>query len=1051
MHDDRSLIERRLFRVARDRIDTALTGASHPLTVEAWEVPGEPVPVAQAAAAAFEPFQIGSMFGRPWGTTWFRMTGTVPADWAGRTVLAAINLGFGHSPGFQSEGLVWVRDGDDWVPWRGLHPLNHHLPIGAPAQGGETVDWLVEAASNPEISIYGDPNSDITTARTGPIYNLRKAAFVESHTDVVALREDIRAIDGLRKQLPDDQPRSHEILRALEDMLDTLDLDDVPGSAGQARECLAEVLSRPAHASAHQISAIGHAHIDSAWLWPLRETRRKCSRTFSNVLALMDEDPEFMFGCSQAVQYDWMREGFPTIFQGIKDKVAGGQWVPVGGMWVEADTNLAGGEALIRQITHGQRFFEEHFGVECTEVWIPDVFGYPASLPGIMAACGIDRFLTQKLSWNRTNRFPHHSFWWEGIDGSTVFTHFPPVETYNSTVDAHELAHAVRTFTDKGRANRSLLPFGYGDGGGGPTARMLGQYHRAKDLEGSPKLQIEAPSAFFDKAIEEYTDAPRWVGELYFEMHRGTFTSQAATKAGNRRCEARLREAEAWVVAAHGTDAAAPQVMERLDALWKDVLLLQFHDILPGSSIGWVHREAAETYERVEVELEEIIGDAVRAVAGPGTDSVTYVNPAPVPYCGVAVTEVVDAEGQQFTYGGTAQWVDACPMSVTLPSADLPAGVAPVTSTDGSDGVVLDNGLVRVVIDGNGHVASLVDLTTGREAVAPGQVAGVLQLHPDLPVEYDAWDIEDFDVRRPTPVTQTDEVTLLDAGPMMGRVRVSRTEGPSRFEQTYELAAGTKRLDVRCYVEWGHRERLLKVAFPLDLHTDQVTREIQFGQLTTPIHTNTSWDTARFEFCAHRWVHVTEPGFGVAVLNDCKYGYDAQRTRSSLADGTEVPTTTVRLSLLKAAVWPDPVQDEGEHTFTYSLLVGDGRLDDGVVVAEGYRLNQPPRQLHIGATGERSPLAPPTGTPVVASDSPTVVVEAVKPADDGSGDVVVRCYESAGGRARTTLRLGFAATAARTTDARERDLPGHSDAPVVDGTVAVELRPFEVRTLRITR
>ena len=376
---------------------------------------------------------------------------------------------------------------------------------------------------------------------------------------------------------------------------------------------------------------------------------------------------------------------------------------------------------------------------------------------------------------------------------------------------------------------------------------------------------------------------------------------------------------------------------------------------------------------------------------------------------------------------------------------------APVTTTTGPDGVVLDNGLVRVVVDADGHVASLVDLSTGREAVAPGEVAGVLQLHPDLPVEYDAWDVEDFDVRRPTPVTQTDEVTVLDDGPMMGRVRVCRTEGPSRFEQTYELAAGARRLDVRCYVEWGHRERLLKVAFPLDLHTDQVTREIQFGHLTTPIHTNTSWDTARFEFCAHRWVHVAEPGFGVAVLNDCKYGYDAQRTRSTLEDGTEVPTTTVRLSLLKAAVWPDPVQDEGEHTFTYSLLVGDGRLDDGTVVAEGYRLNQPPRPLYLGGTGERSPLSPPTGTPVVSSSSPNVVVEAVKPADDGSGDVVVRCYEAAGGRARTTLRPGFGATTWRTTDARERDLPGHTDAPLVDGGVELELRPFEVRTVRISR
>ncbi|MFM7063456.1 MAG: alpha-mannosidase, partial [Actinomycetes bacterium] len=647
-------------------------------------------------------------------------------------------------------------------------------------------------------------------------------------------------------------------------------------------------------------------------------------------------------------------------------------------------------------------------------------------------------FLTQKLSWNRTNRFPHHSFWWEGIDGSTVFTHFPPVETYNSTVDAHELAHAVRTFTDKGRATRSLLPFGYGDGGGGPTARMLGQYHRAKDLEGSPRLQIEAPSTFFDKAVEEYSDAPRWVGELYFEMHRGTFTSQAATKAGNRRCEALLREAETWVVAAHGTDAAAPDVLDRLDRLWKDVLLHQFHDILPGSSIGWVHREAAETYARVADELEEVISRAAAAVSPTAERRAVWINPSPFPFRGVVA------------HGSGPVWVDAAPMAVAEPAAGLPDGVTPVSSTDGPDGTVLDNGLVRVVIDTDGHVASLVDLATGREAVAPGHVAGVLQLHPDLPAEYDAWDIEDYDVRRPVPVVGTTGTEVLETGPLVARVRVSRSDGPSTFEQTYELTAGSSRLDVHCDVDWQHRERLLKVAFPLDVHTDQATREIQFGQLTTPIHTNTSWDTARFEFCAHRWVHVGEPGFGVAVLNDGKYGYDAQRARSVLDDGTEVPTTTVRLSLLKAAVWPDPVQDRGAHRFTYSLLPGNGRVDDGTVVAEGYRLNQPPRPLATTGTGVAA-LAPPAGTVVVSSDSPVVVVEAVKPADDRSGDVVVRCYESAGSRTRTTLRLGFPASTARTTDARERDLPGHLSEPVVDGAVDLELRPFEVRTVRITR
>ncbi len=1046
MHDDRAITAERLFRVASQRIDPVLTGDAVPLTVTRWEVSGEPVPVADAVAADFEPFEIGGRFGRPWGTTWFRMTGTVPEAWSGLDVVADIDLGFRRSPGFQSEGLAWVERDGSWQPWRGLHPLNHHLPMGFPVVGGERLDVLVEAASNPEIGTLGDPNSDLLTAGDRPVYALASAHLTVRNTQVVALRADIRALEGLRQQLPTDDPRHHEILLALRRMLDVLDLEDVPGSAAAGRAELAAALALPAAASAHRISAIGHAHIDSAWLWPVRETRRKCSRTFSNALALMDDEPEFMFACSQAQQYDWMRTGYPTIFEGIRRKVADGQWVPVGSMWVEADTNLAGGEALIRQITHGQRFFEEHFGVTCTEVWLPDVFGYPASLPQIMTVCGIDRFLTQKLSWNRTNRFPHHSFWWEGIDGSTVFTHFPPVETYNSTMEANELAHAVRTFTDKGPSTRSLLPFGWGDGGGGPTAQMMDQYHRARDLDGSPRLTIEAPEAFFDAAIAEYADAPRWVGELYFEMHRGTFTSQAGTKLGNRRCEELLREAEAWLVASGETD---PATAERLDELWKHVLLLQFHDILPGSSIGWVHREAVEDYTAIRAELLELIERTAGRITG---GHAGWINPTPFAHHGVVIDDGAADPGrvQVLADGTGAAWLDTDAWTVSAaPATPLPDGTPPVVVRRDGTRIELSNGLVRAAIDEHGHLVSFIDDTTGREFVAAGESAGVLQLHPDLPNVYDAWDIEDFDLRRFTVIDAVDAVDVTDDGPLVARVVVGRTFGPSSVTQTIELRAGSPRLNVHVEADWHHQERLLKVAFPFDVQTDEITREIQFGNLTTPIHRNTSWDDARFEFCAHRWVHVHETGAGIALLNDSKYGHDALRTRSQLDDGSEVPTTTVRLSLLRGAKYPDPVQDQGHHEFTYSLLPTAGRLDDGRIVQEGYQLNQPVRRLAANAdTAADTPVASST---VVTSDRPTVVVETVKPADDGSGEVIIRCYEAAGGRADATLRLGVPASSVRIVDARERPLPGHDWLPVSDGQVPVTLRPFQIQTLAVRR
>ena len=1073
MHDDRPIVEQRLNRVVSQRIDRVLHGAQVPLEVTAWEVPGEPVGVDEAAAARFEPSSVGSMFGKPWGTTWFTMTGAVPEEWAGSKVDAIINLGFSFSPGFQSEGLIWDHDERGrWAPQRGLHPFNHDVYVGDPVQGGEQVSYFIEAASNPPIAFdRPDPNSDITTASTSPMYMLSAAHLTVVNTDVVALRHDIRTLQGLMNQLTLDQPRRHEILRALERMLDRLVMEDIVGSAGAARDELVEVLSRPAVPSAHRISAIGHAHIDTAWLWPIRETVRKCARTFSNVLTLMDADPDFRFACSQAAQYEWMRVGYPTIFEAIAERVAEGRWVVVGSMWVEADTNLAGGEALIRQITQGQAYFEEHFGVTCTEVWIPDVFGYSAALPQIMATCGVDRFLTQKLSWNKTNRFPHHSFWWEGIDGSTVFTHFPPVETYNATFDSGELAHSVRTFNDKGRATRSLMPFGFGDGGGGPTATMMEQFHRVRDLEGSPRVEIESPAEFFDAAIAEYPDAPRWVGELYFEMHRGTFTSQAKTKEGNRRCEMMLREAELWCVAAYGGSAADGYPAEALERLWKVVLVHQFHDILPGSSIGWVHREAEIAYAQVQAELTTVI-DAALAVLAPGrvtAERAALANPAPHAVDGVVVVDSApyssDPAAQVLSDGRVAARVRVPAMGVVVADPLELAGLASVQVASRS----LDNGLIRIELDDDGLITSIFDLVADREVVAVGQRANLLQLHPDYPNEYDAWDIEAFYRRNVADLVDVDAIEVLDGGPLVGRIRVTRSFRSSTISQTIELRAGSARIDVECEVDWQEREQMLKVAFPVDVHTDELTREIQFGHLRTAIHTNTSWDEARFEVCAHKWVDASEAGYGVAVLNDSKYGHDVTRTRTGVdpADpaasaGAGHPVTTMRLTLLRGSIYPDPLADLGRHHFTYSVLPHAGDLRTAGVIAQGYQLNTGVRVVNASAAAAADSVSPlvTVGETLVAIDNPAVVVEAVKAADDGSGDIIVRCYESFGGRATAKLDFGFAVASVAVVDGRERplaedraavDLRHGDDGDDGDDGATLRLRAFQIATLRITR
>ena len=634
MHQDREIIERRLARVRDEYITPAIWSPRRQLDAVMWSVPdsadgtvGEPVPVEEALAATdWVTARPGTAWGRPWGTVWFRLTGEIPTDWAGRPVEAILNLGFNDlAPGFMGEGLIWrCTESGEWVPERGLHPANHIVRITDGAGGGEQVSYLVEASANPLMWGLGStPQSDRDTAGSHPIYAVSAIDLAVVNVDVWDLHHDLRALIGLMKELPLDGPRRWEILHSIDRCLDAIDLEDVIGTAGRARAELADVLSRPAVPSAHKLSAVGHAHIDTAWLWPLRETRRKVTRSFSNALRLAEDDPEFRFACSQAVQYDWLRRDHPSVFADIAAAIERGQWIPVGGSWVEADGNVTGGESMARQFLQGQRFFREHFGVTCTEVWIPDVFGYPASFPQLFRLGGCERFLTQKMSWNRTNRFPHHSFLWEGIDGSRVFTHFPPVDTYSGMIEPFELAKAERQFAEKGVATRSMLLFGHGDGGGGPARDMLERFHRLRNIEGLPTITMESPAEFFDAAIEEYPDPPVWVGELYFEMHRGTYTSQARTKQGNRRCEVLLREAELWSVAAFGGRAEDGYPAEALDRIWKEVLTLQFHDILPGSSIGWVHREAEETHARLIAELEELIDaalDALRPLERTSTD-----------------------------------------------------------------------------------------------------------------------------------------------------------------------------------------------------------------------------------------------------------------------------------------------------------------------------------------------------------------------------------------------------------------------------------------------
>jgi alpha-mannosidase len=1023
MHDDSVLVERRIRRELGERLMPAMYSASIPMQVEAWDTPGEPVTYDEAMAALAtqaRPFTVGSKWSRPWGTTWFRFTADVPREWVGSRLEAVVDLGFHpDSAGFQSEGLVWTPGLDGGgVPLQGIHPRRTAVPL--PSAKAGPLEMIVEAAANPAFPMVGNRRGhlgSLANAGDQPMYTLRQASLSLRNDDVFHLLLDVEVLLGLMAALPAADKRRQRLLRELETAFNVIDLYDVAGTAAAARALLQPALLLFARDGAHQVVGVGHAHIDSAWLWPIRETVRKCARTFASATRMMDEYPEYRFVCSQAVQYHWMETKYPALFERIKDRVATGQWQPVGGMWVEADMNLPSGESIVRQLVHGQRYFESRFGVRCKEVWIPDVFGYPASLPQIFRAGGCDRFITQKLSWNKQNRFPHSTFHWQGLDGSSVLTHFPPVDTYNATVTSEEMVFSEQNFKEHGWSDWSLLPFGHGNGGGGPTREMIERSRRLADLDGAPRLTLGTTDFFFDQVESEVAagaPVPVWSGELYFEMHRGTLTSQAATKVGNRRCEALLREAELWW--ASGGEVPA-DVTAELDELWKEVLLQQFHDIIPGSSITWVYEDSEAAHRRVIARLEDLITGALARLAAE--------QPALANAATHARTEVVAVDGPPPGRTITQELHDgrhACMVSVPG------CGLGELRSQSVDDAVAVTersftNRHVALSWDLDGNISSIIDTRAGRELIPVGTQITV-EIAPDHPVEYDAWDVEAWTRGLGHAVGGVESVKVLDDGPLVATLEVTRRFGRSSMTQWITMRAASPRIDITFDIDWREDEQLLSLMVPLDVHAREAACDIQFGHVLRPTHASNSWDAAKFEVCAHRYVDLSEPSFGVAILNDGRYGHGVQ-------DGG------VRVSLLRAAKYPDPVQDHGRHRVTVSVMPHGPGLHD--VLRQAEALNLPLRAVPTGPLEDLP-------TPLVTLDGAGVEISAVKRSDDGSGDLVVRLYEACGDRAPVTVRLPH-----RIVDASMCNLleEAHTPLDVADGIVAITLQPFELVTLRL--
>ena len=1032
------------------RVKHMVYPATSEVNVESLDVHGEPILFEHAVSrGGWKPMAVGDEWGSAWDTTWLCFTGHIPQDWAQKSVHLRVRLeasGFGE--GFTAEGLVFSAAG---TPERAINVARDEVPLVEECVGGEPFEIYIEAAANPPVQWLGRPDNPNLDAQPygKPLFTLRRAELAVFDANARQLWIALQLLNEIATALPADEPRRARLAGMFEQVCNVIDKfrHDNARAVATAWAAVEPHLAATGGTATHHVVGVGHAHIDSAWLWPLRETIRKCARTFSTVLAYLADDPTARFSCSQAVQYAWMKKHYPTIFTGIKAAIKRGQWEPIGSMWVEPDGNMTSGESLVRQILLGRGFFENELGVSSTDVWIPDVFGYAATMPGIFTGCGIDRFVTQKLSWNEFNKMPHHTFWWEGLDGSRVLTHFPPVDTYNAMVSGDQIRDSAGRFSDSDWASVSLMPFGYGDGGGGPTKEMYERAIMARNQPAMPSMEVGTVAGFFDRAEAEAAQAgdrvATWTGELYFEKHRGTFTTQAATKAGNRRNGHRLREAEFMFAAARllGIDVSIPaqpapplavyEVTEptgrlwwadELQRAWELYLLNQFHDILPGSSIRWVgvdnqadHRTIAALCSRLTTAATTAIA---RQIGADATSSIVWNT------LSHHRSEVIEMVGGLYPVH-----VPSCGY-VAISNNDTRVIVAAVSMTTSDRSVTFANDEISCTFDlGSGRIVSLVELKSAYEAVAPGSEFNELQLFADYPNEYDAWDIDAPALANQLPINGSVEVGEPEGDELRRSITVETQFGSSTVSQTFVLRAGARRLDVETTVEWHENKRLLKVAFSVNARSLHATYEIAYGHVTRPTHRNTSWDQAQFEVCAHNWAHLGDATGGLAVINESKYGHDAK-------------SNVLRLTLLRSTGSPDPLADRGQHSFTYGLMPVSGDPFAAGIVAQGADANSP---LIVSGRASAAGVLPSTFS-FLTIDNPHVVLEAFKPAHDGDG-VILRVREARGGAAKATVDFGVAVRSAQRTDHTER--PVDQIVPLTNSSLSIELSSFEVATFRL--
>ncbi len=987
------------------------------LDIAAWLSP-EPLLYQQRTKGEERQFHVGDKWGNLFDCAWFYFTGKIPPQAAGKHVVLLIDV--------NGELCIFDKKGN---PLRGLTTVVSVFDMTLGFPGKRVFQLTPSAIADEPIEIWADGGCNDLFGNLQGNGTIRQASIAICHDEIHQLYYDFEVLLDLLDILPQNSARYQQMLLALNEAAKIFGFK--PENALKARERLAPTLALKGGDPSLKISAIGHAHIDLAWLWPIRETIRKGARTFSTAIDLMQYYPDYIFGASQAQYFLWMKEHFPKLYTKIKQKVKEGRIEVQGAMWVEADTNVSGGEALVRQILHGKRFFKQEFDLEITNLWLPDVFGYSAALPQLLRKSGVDYFMTQKISWNLINQFPHQSLCWQGIDGTSILTHMLPEETYNSAALPRSVARAEQNYHDKAVSEHCLLVYGIGDGGGGPGEEHLERLKRMKNLSGLSPVKQERACDFFEQWEKDANKFPRWVGELYLERHQGTFTSNSRSKRYNRKMELALRDWE-WLAVLAKILSNSTYPAQRLENIWREVLLYQFHDILPGSSIKRVYDESLARYKAMLEEVNQSLESTVETL-GALLQTEQMKEPA------ILINTLSWPRVDWFRLGNDWHRIKIPAMGYKV--IDIEALQTPAHPEILATRTTLENEILRIEFNSEGAIISIYDKKINREVLDKTIPSNRFAIYAD---SGDAWDFPmDYADTTPNVMKRVIVQSRLD-GPKAILTQVYQF-GFSEIRQEVILTAGSRRLDFLTWLRWRETATMLRTSFAVAIQTEKATFDIQFGEIQRPTHQNTSWEVAKDEVPAHKWVDLSQRDYGVALLNDCKYGHKIKGNVIDLNLLRSVPYTGPKL-VNDQDVPPGEAHhgysDQAEHVFTYSLYPHPGDHISGEVVQAGYELNIPVRIYQIAPNPGKLPLE----NSFIQISAAKVILEAVKKAEDGE-DVILRFYQAEHANVQAMITLNFPVRSACLTNLMEEKIDSVSINP--DGSFMLDFNPFEIKTVRL--